>query len=42
MYKHTGKPFELGLGTICFAMTLVLTIPIYGTPASDESVTVDQ
>ena len=25
-----GIPFELGLGTVSFAMTLVLTIPIYG------------
>ena len=25
-----GIPFELGLGAVCFAMTLVLTIPIYG------------
>ena len=30
LHMLAGIPFELGLGAICFAMTLVLTIPIYG------------
>ena len=30
LHMLAGIPFELGLGAVCFAMTLVLTIPIYG------------